>query len=329
MYMCRKCKQLFCGNTINDSEPFLCNNCIQSILKSFSQRRVYRFISLDVFERIIKNQKLIFSLPSKWKDTFEEAFLKAIQISKEERSLDPIFIREMLASKGARYCMCWTKTRESERLWDEYGYHNTAVRIEVDLEDILSLNINCYEVKYSNFISPEKYLSFPKTDKRLKNQFFVNEEGEFEEDPFVKSDRQLYVDDLIGGLTDVWLDEESHDSFENVPLDMFLSTKQLNYSWENEVRFFVYLKQLDDKTLYKKHSQYVGKLYSNYSTHRIIDTEMPCDAEFSYNGNSIFKSVMCHPKMSTQNKEYVRKLMNNNGMKDTKIETSMFENSFD
>ena len=132
---------------------------LQKKISYLKQRTVYRFISLDVFQKIIQNKKIYFSLPSKWSDTFEESFIKAIQIAKIEKALDPIFIREILCSKGRYYCSCWTKTAESQRFWDEYGYNNTALRIEIDLEDLLvHHNINCYDVKYADFFTLDDFL---------------------------------------------------------------------------------------------------------------------------------------------------------------------------
>ena len=160
----------------------------------------------------------------------------------------------------------------------------------------------------------------------MNNKFFVNEDGEFEGDPFCKSSEQRYVNYIVSAIPSLWIDEESRDDDNiGISIERYLSTKQLKYSWENEVRLFINCKYLDDASISEKQNKYTARVFNEYNTKKVINFNLPLDATYQLKSNTIFKSVMCHPKMSNDNRIYIRKLMNENRMETVPIVKSTFE----
>jgi hypothetical protein len=274
---------------------------------------------------MIENKELVFSLPSRWADSFEDIFFKMFLDARRTRLIDPIHIREMLTQRDSYYCQCWSLTQESQFFWMEYGYDGEAIRIEIDLADAFAMGFRIEPVIYTPFLPKEKWIKtqeemgarFAKGDEM--DIFQVDEDGYYEGDISAKTGEMCYADHVILTMYSI------HDSdfyFEKIPLPKIIATKQPRYMIENEVRLFIkaytYGNDIKDDEYYLKHNNYTMRVHSNYNDENAdFDTHMPSLKPFSYAANNCFvKSILCHPNMPDKVFEQVHKCVEENKMLD-------------
>lgn len=156
--------------------------------------------------------------------------------------LDPIHIREILAQRDFYYCQCWTLTQESQFFWHEYGYDNTAVRIEIDLKDIFELGVRIEPVVYSPFLLKEDWIAEQKqygqrfAEGNEPDIFKVDEDGYYYGTPSQKTADMRYAQYLISTMYSI---HEREFYFEPIPIPKIIATKQPEFHIENEIRLFL------------------------------------------------------------------------------------------
>lgn len=321
--MCFKCGKYMESKDIYYAFAPLCEICYEELLNTYKGIKVYRFISPNVFFAMLNNQELMFSLPSRWSDSFEDIFFKVFLDARKTHLLDPIFIREMLGTRDTYYCQCWSLTPESQFFWEMYGYDGNAIRIEIDLIDAFKMGIRIEPVLYapilskSDWIKREEQFGIRFAQRNDKDIYKVDEDGYYTGDIYKKTVDMRYVDYILANMFG------NHDliyEFEKIPIPKMIATKQPKYMIENEVRLFVKSVSIHDlkSIYYKKHSEYVERVFSYYSIEDAdLETHMPEWKPFSYKQNNNFiKSVLCHPNMSDDVFEQVYEQIKKNNLID-------------
>lgn len=301
-----------CGKDIEKEDDYfafepLCKDCYENYLEIYKGVRIYRFISPDVFFSMLKKKKLMFSLPSRWEDSFEDIFFKVFLDARKAQSIDPILVREMLATRDTYYCQCWTLTPEAQFFWGAYGYEGDAIRIEIDLEDAFKMGLRIEPVRYSpipskkDWIKEEEYfgVNFARGDE--KDIYRVDEDGYYVGNIHRKTSDMRYASYIIGVMRGI---HEPECRLEPIPIPKIIATKQPKFMVENEVRLFIPAWDFHnlESIYFKRHMDYVNRVYANYDVEDAdIETHMPVWKSFSYAINKKFiKSVLCHPYMSDE-----------------------------
>lgn len=321
--MCFKCKKYTERKDIFSTFAPLCETCYEELLNTYKEIKVYRFISPNVFFDILKNKELMFSLPSRWSDSFEDIFFKVFLDARKAHLYDPIFIREMLATRDTYYCQCWSLTPESQFFWEMYGYDGNAIRIEINLIDAFKMGIRIEPVIYAPILSKSEWIKRKEqfgikfAQGNESDIYQVDEDGYYTGDFSKKTADMRYVDYILGNM---WGIHDPIYQLEKIPIPKIIATKQPQFMIENEVRLFIDAVSLHDfeSIYYKKYSEYVGRVYSYYNMEDAdFDTHMPEWKSFSYKHNNDFiKSVMCHPNMSDNVFEQVYEQIKKNNLCD-------------
>lgn len=106
---------------------------------------------------------MVLKRPQLWKDPYEGfpfRFLESEQglliVNDYFRQNDIFFYDDILSVlKDTIYCLCFTKTPESEAMWKSYNYNTQSLRLSFDFNEIYNIQVNnnyfnLVNVKYSD-----------------------------------------------------------------------------------------------------------------------------------------------------------------------------------
>lgn len=298
-----------CGEIKNCRKYFeyLCEDCYKKLYNQFNGIKAYRFVSPKVFFSMLEKQELTFKLPSAWEDSFEEIIFKLFLDARDTCLIDPIHVREILAQRDTYYCQCWTLTDESSFFWHEYGYNNSAIRLEVDLSDIFDMGLRIEFVNYQPFLNECDWIKNSIDNGTIFAQgnetdiFRVDEDGYYDGNPQLKTGKMCYIEYVISTMYS--LNNNREYDLEQISLPKILATKQLKYKQENEVRFFAKFydyNQSDNFDYLKAHNNYSNQVFNFYNLENAnFQSEMPITKPISYSRKqNLIKSILCHPNMS-------------------------------
>lgn len=127
---------------------------------------LYRYLPFHRFIQILFNKELTLISPSKWPDQYEQYWLKQLETEAGKEALQDYAKQfngdntsnaekiEKLNSLICRnvYCLCFSKERDSEVLWNAHADNNRAIMIQTTEEKVLHIadgyNATVQEVKY-------------------------------------------------------------------------------------------------------------------------------------------------------------------------------------
>lgn len=106
---------------------------------------LYRYISFQSFCELVFNSELTFKQPKTWPDQYEgyiyrlldtdngkSAIKKLISEKIADQSRGDEMVRLLQLLGESAYCVCFSRNRDKEVMWNAYGYNGQAVMIEVD-----------------------------------------------------------------------------------------------------------------------------------------------------------------------------------------------------
>jgi len=227
---------------------------------------LYRFINLEQLQNIFTSSSFRLKRPILWKDKWEgfpfelldniEGKKKVKQYLEENRI--PFHQDIISILKDTIYCLCFSKTDESEALWNTYYRDACVVRVEIDRKKFLS------EFNFG-------------THSELLDVAYVNDS--ITESFLMERLRTIIVPISNGAQTD--------------PMKGYTFKRENAYKWEDECRFLFY----DPKNLTLKRPG-SGQQIFNTQPEMNIDgasvpdekvIEMPCPL------NEMIISVLVHP----------------------------------
>ena len=127
--------------------------------------KVYRYISFQRFCELLFHQELALVNPSKWPDqyeTFVVRTLKNLQHREEmansfaqygihcEKHFNS-FIETIQAITDDMFCLCFSRSKDAEVMWNAYNYDNHAVMIRTSVDKLLELDsdsLSIFRVQY-------------------------------------------------------------------------------------------------------------------------------------------------------------------------------------
>lgn len=107
--------------------------------------KLYRYLSLQAFCELLYNKELTFKQPKKWPDQYEGYCYKLLETDEGKRKIDEIISRKVFPEKqkevikntirllgSSLYCVCFSRNRDAEVMWNAYSYNKQAIMIEID-----------------------------------------------------------------------------------------------------------------------------------------------------------------------------------------------------
>lgn len=174
-----------------------------------SSKKLYRFISLESFIELLDLNEEIYALPSVWKDSYEGCALQFVdkednrkrfieilvkQYLEDEHFIDAI-IDNYVKAEAVRYCtfaQCWSYKKDSDALWNKFGYGNHAIQISSNINlicrilDSQSFNYRIEKIHYdiNTKDEPNDFTRFYERGMDFRDQFFhkrpaFRDEGEY------------------------------------------------------------------------------------------------------------------------------------------------------
>lgn len=184
---------------------------------------IYRYIPFFTLFDILKNSHLTFVRPALWEDPFEGFLFRKHKTTVGQQQIREYVLRfqnqqyysllELTLNNFERmfFAQSWSKSNESDAIWNTYGYENSGIRIEMDQEYFTNIDfITRLEAEYVQKLSLEDDLirvgiKEGKTD--LKKLYkFKREAFSYEKEiRFIYEDRNQ-VNERVGETKDVSID---------------------------------------------------------------------------------------------------------------------------
>ena len=209
---------------------------------------LYKYMKYENFIKTIENKELYFVNPlTEWDDKKEGEFFKKIQtdegqkeiieeILNYDRSTKSLWFHKLkLISQGSinesdatfkdwfgTRCMSWTINSYPNKMWNEYGYENRAVRVKVELGDIKKLKykshiVSGYKVEYRDSFPLKEIV---KSIYGLRNELYIANVFKYKYENYKFEDEyRFYISNIGNNLEN----EVKGTNCIYVPIEMNLS----------------------------------------------------------------------------------------------------------
>jgi hypothetical protein len=205
-----------------------------------SHKRLYRFMPVNEFFKMLHTGKYIFRNPSAWNDPFEKYFL-----DREYRIKNTNY---HLSIKNNLFASCFSKTSNSEAYWNVYTPNSDGVRIEFSTEIFLD-NFLSRIVNADVYMGSIKYYStneFHKTDidiKRLSSSITNNNDHEVQAELMFRKRKAFLYEDEVRIMILPHKAKKSNGSEITIPINLSAMIKSVYFDPRFGLDHFNYLKK--------------------------------------------------------------------------------------
>lgn len=122
-------------------------------------------MSFKRFCELLFNQELALVNPSKWPDQYETYVLRELKNTENRKYFEELFddygipfeqnfdslLEVVEAVMEDTYCLCFSRSKDSEVMWNAYSFQNNAIMIRTSVEKLLSLDpesLSAFRVQY-------------------------------------------------------------------------------------------------------------------------------------------------------------------------------------
>lgn len=246
---------------------------------------LYRFINEEKLHNLFDTSSFELKLPLKWKDKWEGFPFELLDNEKGrlkvkqylEKNNIPFHQDIITILKEAIYCLCFTKTDESEALWNAYYNHNSVVRIEIEKK---------------NFIS----------------EFDSGNHSELTDVTYVKD--SITESFLLKILSNIIISTET--GAKTFPMKGYTFKREKEYFWENECRFLFY----ETKNLTLERPDSGQQIFCTQANMNIGGNSVPDKKVITMSCplNEMIKSVLVHPDADRSFCENIEKMCKSVGV---------------
>ena len=130
-----------------------------------NQMKVYRYMSFRRFAELLFTQELALVNPAKWPDQYETYAIRELLDGKNQEKYRLLFddhgipferffnvfrdvVKDILDES---YCLCFSRSKDAEVMWNAYGYQNNAVMIRTSVDKLQALSpeyLSVFRVRY-------------------------------------------------------------------------------------------------------------------------------------------------------------------------------------